>query len=620
MGGRPPQRHRRRRGPGHRCRPGEQGSPHDARRAGGRHRRPRRALPGRSGWGISHLTERHELGSFRLEDCVEACAAGLVTATEDDGLTGRGLVLGLRRQESEHLHCAGTGSHGAQARQLLTFAGSGRTCFSHRLGRVGANLAARRAGRGAQVPSDQMPAALSWSGQSIIDELDAPKTGRAPVSPVPGDGTRGRVWRDEVSADMSERASLGATQALANYRASAAGARPGSGSGSPPSRPGAAQRRRSGWGRRPHPGRPPRSGSAAPRTTACPDSASCASRGVPAPRGGWSPPGGSTPTRPRCPWRRAVVGAGQRRDRRLPPPAPQPAPRHQVPVGLDLGVTHLAVAADADGTERRAWEGVDARRAAQSKLRRANKALARAKPGSKGRATARARITGLHARIANLRRDLAHRSSHQLASHLAVLTAEDLNVSGTGRLHTADRFYPSSESCSACGHVQQALPLAARAHRCDACGAVADRDHDAAVNPARWPARTAQTAHPAGASPPSRVCTATRAGRADRHPCPRPRPGPGPRIGTGTTPAGRPDGTRAPHPRRPLPRSAGAPKGTLAVRHCPRRGCRARRRPVPRPALRARRQSPPADRRGTGRAPRRGWAGACSGARSSLAP
>jgi putative transposase len=34
-----------------------------------------------------------------------------------------------------------------------------------------------------------------------------------------------------------------------------------------------------------------------------------------------------------------------------------PNRRHQRPAGLDLGVKHLAVAADADGTELRVWEG-----------------------------------------------------------------------------------------------------------------------------------------------------------------------------------------------------------------------------------------------------------------------
>jgi putative transposase len=115
----------------------------------------------------------------------------------------------------------------AQARQLLMFAGARRMCFNHHIGRVNANLAARSVQRAAQVPSDQMTPALSWSRQSFINELNAWKTGRAPASPVSEDGTRGLVWRDAVSADVFECASVDAAQALANYKASAAGARSG---------------------------------------------------------------------------------------------------------------------------------------------------------------------------------------------------------------------------------------------------------------------------------------------------------------------------------------------------------------------------------------------------------
>jgi SAM-dependent methyltransferase len=53
-------------------------------------------LVGRS-TGITHFTERHELGLFSLADYVDAFeAAGLHTQTEETGLIGRGLVVGCR--------------------------------------------------------------------------------------------------------------------------------------------------------------------------------------------------------------------------------------------------------------------------------------------------------------------------------------------------------------------------------------------------------------------------------------------------------------------------------------------------------------------------------------------
>ncbi|MEV0998322.1 zinc ribbon domain-containing protein [Nonomuraea sp. NPDC050202] len=51
-----------------------------------------------------------------------------------------------------------------------------------------------------------------------------------------------------------------------------------------------------------------------------------------------------------------------------------------------------------------------------------------------------------------------------------------------GRLVVADRWYPSSKRCSACGVAKAKLPLSARTFSCEACGLVIDRDRNAALN------------------------------------------------------------------------------------------------------------------------------------------
>src|SRR6267154_5689208 len=43
-------------------------------------------------------------------------------------------------------------------------------------------------------------------------------------------------------------------------------------------------------------------------------------------------------------------------------------------------------------------------------------------------------------------------------------------------VHVADRWYPSSKTCSACGVVKAKLRLSERTFRCDQCGLVLDRD------------------------------------------------------------------------------------------------------------------------------------------------
>ncbi|WP_018466017.1 RNA-guided endonuclease InsQ/TnpB family protein [Calidithermus timidus] len=50
------------------------------------------------------------------------------------------------------------------------------------------------------------------------------------------------------------------------------------------------------------------------------------------------------------------------------------------------------------------------------------------------------------------------------------------------RLVEADRFWPSSKTCSSCGAVKEKLPLWGRMFRCEACGLVLDRDENAARN------------------------------------------------------------------------------------------------------------------------------------------
>jgi putative transposase len=194
-----------------------------------------------------------------------------------------------------------------------------------------------------------------------------------------------------------------------------------------------------------------------------------------------------------------------------------PAGRHPNPAGIDRGVKALAVVANTEGVVLHAEQGVKALQHAQTALRRANKALARTKRGSGGRRKAKQRLTRIHARVAHLRSHTAHQLSYWAATTLTRLTVEDLHVAGMTRLRSlarsvadagmadlgrllaykarwyrlelvvADRWYPSSKTCSGCGHVDTSLGLGERTYRCQPCGLVLDRDVNAAVNLARWP-------------------------------------------------------------------------------------------------------------------------------------
>jgi putative transposase len=122
------------------------------------------------------------------------------------------------------------------------------------------------------------------------------------------------------------------------------------------------------------------------------------------------------------------------------------------------------------------------------------------------------RIGRLHERIVNLRREQAHRLTTGLVREYGVIAVETLNIAAmvrhgrlarhiadagwgivlaqlkykTGwadsRLEPADRFYPSSKTCSDCGTVKAKLCLSEQVFTCQACGFSIDRDENAARN------------------------------------------------------------------------------------------------------------------------------------------
>jgi len=176
-------------------------------------------------------------------------------------------------------------------------------------------------------------------------------------------------------------------------------------------------------------------------------------------------------------------------------------------VGVDAGLRHLAVLSTGERV-------VNPRplKAALRRIARLNRELARRKPGSRNREESGRRLARAHARAANIRRDAWHKLTTRLARTYGTIVVERLCVAGLmrsrrltravadaapaelrrqlvykcvwygSRLVEADRFWPSSKTCSRCGAVKEKLPLWERVFRCDACGFVLDRDENAARN------------------------------------------------------------------------------------------------------------------------------------------
>lgn len=179
----------------------------------------------------------------------------------------------------------------------------------------------------------------------------------------------------------------------------------------------------------------------------------------------------------------------------------------QAVVGVDLGIKALATLSTGEQFAAPKPLGRDL-----TKLARLQRQLSRKQKGSQNRAKARMRVARLHARIANVRQDALHKLTTALVQRYGVIAIEDLNVLGMQRnrhlaraisdvgwgefrrqvaykaeaagvrVVVADRWYPSSKTCSACGFRLDILPLSIREWECPRCGIVHERDVNAAVN------------------------------------------------------------------------------------------------------------------------------------------
>ncbi|MFE7514135.1 RNA-guided endonuclease InsQ/TnpB family protein [Streptomyces sp. NPDC057540] len=184
-------------------------------------------------------------------------------------------------------------------------------------------------------------------------------------------------------------------------------------------------------------------------------------------------------------------------------------PETDAVVGIDLGLSHFAILSD--GTK---IESPRFLRRAEKKLKKAQQNLSRKAKGSNNRTKARIKVARQYARTADARREFHHQLSTKLIRENQAVAVEDLAVKGLARtrmaksvhdagwsaftamleykaarcgrtFHRIGRFEPTSQVCSACGVKDGPKPLHIRTWECGACGAILDRDINAAVNVAK---------------------------------------------------------------------------------------------------------------------------------------
>lgn len=180
---------------------------------------------------------------------------------------------------------------------------------------------------------------------------------------------------------------------------------------------------------------------------------------------------------------------------------------NQAAVGIDLGLTSFCTLST--GIKITAPKPLMHLLAT---LRRRGRCVSRKVKGSQNRQKAVLKLARLHHRIANIRADFLHQTTSKLIQQFSHFGIENLSIKNMLQnrclsraiadaswfefrrqleykcklagcsLTIHNKWFASSKTCSACGVVLESLPLMIRMWICPHCGAVHDRDINAAIN------------------------------------------------------------------------------------------------------------------------------------------
>lgn len=182
--------------------------------------------------------------------------------------------------------------------------------------------------------------------------------------------------------------------------------------------------------------------------------------------------------------------------------------------GLDMGLKEYAVMDNGVSITNPRYY-----RKSEQRLAQLQRILSRRKFRSKNWHKAKIKVARLYEHTANQRHDYTNQLSSRIAKKYSFIGIESLNIKGMaknknisksildagwgqfisqlrykvsntgGVVQEIDRFYPSSKTCSECGHIQDML-LEERIYHCGGCGCILDRDHNASINIKREALRT----------------------------------------------------------------------------------------------------------------------------------
>jgi len=147
----------------------------------------------------------------------------------------------------------------------------------------------------------------------------------------------------------------------------------------------------------------------------------------------------------------------------------------------------------------------------EKELTKEQRKLSKKQKGGKNKFKQRLKVRKIQNKIRDTRKDFLHKTSSLITKNYDGICLEDLNIKGMMKNHCLaksigdvswaefnrqleykskwgfkhyikiDRFFPSSKTCSNCGHVQD-MPLSKRVFNCPNCGISIDRDKNASIN------------------------------------------------------------------------------------------------------------------------------------------
>ena len=185
-----------------------------------------------------------------------------------------------------------------------------------------------------------------------------------------------------------------------------------------------------------------------------------------------------------------------------------PLPKTGRSVGIDLGLKNFITTSDTEQVDNPRYL-----EKSQVKLKKLQRMLSRKPKDSKNREKIRFKLAKCHEKIANQRKDFLHKLSKSLVTNYDVIVIEDLKIKNLLKNHhlansissvswytftemlrykslfygktliKVDSFFPSSQLCSTCHFKNTNVKnLKVRVWKCPKCGAINDRDVNAAIN------------------------------------------------------------------------------------------------------------------------------------------